>query len=263
MPKDTSNLIADHESWFSRRLADLLAEDGWLNLTDRIDLAHGRASLGSDTANAIVLSTGPGHLGHLVVSPDGSHHLEADAKVHKFIPRTTDGNPMLRHGDLLLEVMTVEGAPALRVRSLSLPRKSVEIPRYPFDQAWQIEADWVQLPAAEAKSIDLIGGYKATVNVSNRADFLFDGKPVSLKPTHWKAGKPMFVVRDQTSGKETYGASRFLIGEVSADKVMLDFNRAHNPPCAFTEFAVCPLPPPENILPFAIRAGEKLPVYHK
>jgi uncharacterized protein (DUF1684 family) len=70
----------------------------------------------------------------------------------------------------------------------------------------------------------------------------------------------MFVIRDKTSGRETYAASRFLIGEdVTDTTITLDFNRAHNPPCAFTEFAICPLPPRENILPFALRAGEMAP----
>jgi uncharacterized protein (DUF1684 family) len=67
-----------------------------------------------------------------------------------------------------------------------------------------------------------------------------------------------FVFRDRTSGKETYGAGRFLKANPAAGGCMtLDFNRACNPPCAFTPFATCPLPPPENWLPFAVPAGEK------
>ena len=70
----------------------------------------------------------------------------------------------------------------------------------------------------------------------------------------------MFVIRDATSGRETYGASRFLIGEdMTDDEITLDFNRLHNPPCAFTPFAICPLPPRQNILPFAVTAGELAP----
>ena len=69
----------------------------------------------------------------------------------------------------------------------------------------------------------------------------------------------MFVIRDQTSGKQTFPASRFLIATPDGDHITLDFNRAHNPPCAFTDFAICPLPPRENILPFAVTAGERTP----
>ena len=69
-----------------------------------------------------------------------------------------------------------------------------------------------------------------------------------------------FVFRDRSSGRETYGAGRFLKAPIGSDgKVVLDFNRAYSPPCAFTPFATCPLPPPENWLPVAVTAGEKKP----
>ena len=70
----------------------------------------------------------------------------------------------------------------------------------------------------------------------------------------------MFVIRDATSGRQTYAASRFLIGDDVADgQITLDFNRAFSPPCAFSDFAICPLPPRSNILPFAVMAGEMWP----
>ncbi len=105
-------------------------------------------------------------------------------------------------------------------------------------------------------------GARDRVRITHQARFTHDGQPVTLLPTHEKSGKPMFVIRDQTAGAETYGAARFLIGEVQGDKVVLDFNKAFNPPCAYTEFAVCPLPPRQNIMPFAIRAGEMKPAGH-
>ena len=97
------------------------------------------------------------------------------------------------------------------------------------------------------------------VNLTHRADFSHEGHDITLLATHWKAGLPMFVIRDQTSGKQTFPASRFLIAKPDGDHITLDFNRAHNPPCAFTDFAICPLPPRENILPFAVTAGERTP----
>ncbi|HYN00995.1 MAG TPA: DUF1684 domain-containing protein, partial [Vicinamibacteria bacterium] len=66
-----------------------------------------------------------------------------------------------------------------------------------------------------------------------------------------------FILRDQTSGKETYGAGRFLYADLpKAGKVVLDFNKAYNPPCAFTPYATCPLPPPQNWMPVRVEAGE-------
>ncbi len=87
--------------------------------------------------------------------------------------------------------------------------------------------------------------------------FQKDGREFRLEPM-LDEGKLFFVLRDQTSGKTTYGASRFLYTEPAKDGlVLLDFNKAENPPCAFTAYATCPLPPPQNRLALAITAGEK------
>jgi uncharacterized protein (DUF1684 family) len=94
--------------------------------------------------------------------------------------------------------------------------------------------------------------------------FVVDGKPCSLEPTQEKPGAELaFVFKDLTSRTDTYGAGRFLSAEAPREgKVVLDFNRAYNPPCAFTEYATCPLPRPENLLSVRIEAGEKRPAGH-
>jgi uncharacterized protein (DUF1684 family) len=102
-------------------------------------------------------------------------------------------------------------------------------------------------------------GSSAAVTLTHRASFSHQGKTVTLTPTHWKSGQPMFVFRDATAG-ETYPACRFLMGEDAGNgEITLDFNRAFTPPCGFTDYAICPLPPPGNILPFRIAAGELAP----
>lgn len=240
-----------HQDWQAERLAALTAEDGWLNLTDRAEIPPGPQTVGSAADNALVLSCGPAHLG-VVEATATAASLNGEPFLAK------GGNPMLRVDGLLLELHTVEGQPALRVRDLSLKR-DVKIASYPYDPAWNILARWEALPAPVAQSVDQKGAGPTEVRLTHRAHFTHDGHEVTLLATHWKAAKPMFVIRDQTSGPETYAASRFLIGEPEGDLVRLDFNRAHNPPCAFTDFAICPLPPRENRLPFAIRAGELKP----
>ncbi len=249
------------EDWAAARLAALKAEDGWLHLTDRIDLAPGAYSLGRGAECAVQIHAGPDRLGRLTLAPDGSATLETGAGPLPFVA-APGGNPLLRTDGLLLEIMTVEGQAALRVRDLTLPgRLSLAgIPRFPTDPAWRIEAAWEPLATPETLGIGLVTGVQSQVTVTHRARFAHDGREVVLTPTHRKGGAPMFVIRDQTSGRETYGASRFLIGEVQGDRVVLDFNTAFNPPCAFSDFAVCPLPPRGNILPFPIRAGERWPL---
>ena len=103
-----------------------------------------------------------------------------------------------------------------------------------------------------------VTGELKAVSVTGKAIFTVDGQKVELLPMSISEREVFFVFRDRTSGRESYGAGRFLKAEPPANgKIYLDFNRAFNPPCAFTAFATCPLPPPENWLPFAVPAGEK------
>ncbi len=246
---------ASHQAWAAARLAALRAEDGWLNLTDRVEIPPGPHSLGAASDNDLILSVGPSHLG-VIEATATTARLTVSGEVRDF--RAEGGNPMLRVAGLLLELHTVEGQPALRVRDPGL-KPEVVLTSYPYDPAWVIAARWEALAAPQAQAVEQKGAGPTEVSLTHRAHFRHAGVEVTLLATHWKGGAPMFVIRDATSGPETYAASRFLIGEVAGDTVTLDFNRAHNPPCAFTDFAICPLPPKENRLPFAIRAGERKP----
>ena len=95
-------------------------------------------------------------------------------------------------------------------------------------------------------------------------EFELDGARLSLEPFVDEAGQTdLFIIfKDRTSGRETYGAGRFLSAVLEGERVGLDFNKAYNPPCAFTPFATCPLPPARNRLDAAIRAGEKDGSHH-
>ena len=240
------------------RLAALEAEDGWLNLCDRVEIPPGPQSVGSDESCTIRLSGGAAHLGTLIPGKDG-FQFAADGDPPQPFTAKPDTPPQLRVPPFLLEIHTVDGQPALRVRDLTLPRKA-NLRYFPDDPSWVIRARWQALETPIAQPIDQKGGATTTVSLTHTAHFTHDGHAVTLLATHWKAGKPMFVLRDQTAGKETYAASRFLIGEDPADGyITLDFNRAFTPPCGFTDFAICPLPPKENILPFRIAAGELFP----
>jgi len=248
----------DLTQWKAKRLAALTAADGWLNLTDRVDIPNGPQRVGRAPDNDLVLSVGPDHLGVLELTPTGARFAPLGQAAADFGP-APGGFPQVAAGPLLLELHTVDGIPALRVRDLTAPRE-VELRYFPQAPDWVIRARWERLDRPEAATIGQRGGGDTHVTLTHVARFTHQGHDIALVPTHWKAGQPMFVIRDATSGQETYAASRFLMGEdMTDDAITLDFNRAFTPPCGFTPFAICPLPPRQNILPFAVRAGELLP----
>lgn len=240
--------------WRAARLAALTAPDGWLNLVARIDLAPGRFLVGA--GQEVQLPSGPDLLGTLEITASGVTFARPGEAPQPFLP-VPDAFPQLQVDPFLLEIHTVDGAPALRVRDLTLT-PTVTLRSFPDDNDWTVRAKWESF-APEAAEVAMKDGSKAAVTLTHRATFQHRGKTVTLTPTHWKSGKPMFVFRDATAG-ETYPACRFLFGEDMSDtEITLDFNRAISPPCAFTDFAICPLPPPGNILPFRIEAGELSP----
>ncbi|WP_343116980.1 DUF1684 domain-containing protein [Ostreiculturibacter nitratireducens] len=250
------------EDWRAARLAALKADDGWLNLTDRIEITPGRHSVGTGPENDLRISAGPAHLGTLILTRAGVASFRLPGGEEEDFGPRPDAPPRLVVDSVLLEIHRVEGHPALRVRDLrSRARESFAgLRHFPPDPAWVIRADWIELDKPAMADVALVDGRSEKVQLTHSASFLHEGQRVTLIPTHWKGGKPMFVIRDATSGKDTYGAARFLIGEdIGGGKITLDFNKAHNPPCAFTDLAVCPLPPPQNILPFPVRAGELKP----
>jgi uncharacterized protein len=247
--------MQDLTDWRAARLAALTAEDGWLNLTDRVDIPPGPQRVGAGPQNDLVLSVGPAFLGVLCMTESGAEFTVPGQTAQPFMP-AAGGFAQLRVPPLLLELHVVDGTPALRVRDLTAPRV-IELNYFPQDPDWVIRARWDRLSTTKVITIGQRGGADTEVGLTHVARFSYAGQEVALVPTHWKSGKPMFVLRDGTSGKETYGASRFLIGEDMTDsEITLDFNRAFTPPCGFTAHAICPLPPRQNILTFAVRAGE-------
>ena len=245
----------DLDTWKAARKATLEAEDGWLNLIARIDLPYGEHSLGSAPDCALKVPYGPEHLGIITHGPDGAAFTAPGGTAQPFEP-APGGFPQLRVPPFLLELHDPGDLPALRVRDLAMPRDAA-LAYFPFEPAWVIEAEWVEMDAPQQIGIGQSGAADTSVTLTHEARFQHQGQSVQLVPTHWKAGKPMFVIRDATSGIQTYAASRFLIPEPARDgTITLDFNRLHNPPCAFTDHAICPLPPRSNVLPFAVTAGE-------
>lgn len=249
------------QAWQNDRLCALKAEMGWLHVIAREVLAQGDWRFGSAPDNDIVLPEGPAHAG--VVSFDGRAIKVTDPAGNNLpLEDHSPYPPRLRIADLLIEFPRLEHETAMRVRDLADPRRQSfdGLRYYPFDMAWVVRADWRPFATPRHQEIDTVAGIATSTAVTHEAVFTYLGAEVRLLATHGGPDQPMFVLRDKTAGDTTYGAARFLFGSaISEGKITLDFNRAFTPPCGFTDFATCPLPPPQNRLPFRIEAGEMTP----
>lgn len=258
---------AELDAWKLKRLAALKAPNGWLNIIGRTWLAPGTVTVGSDPQSGIVLSAGPATLGTLTQHENGEvDFVPADGSSTVHLKPNKQLPPHFVLQGLYVEVTTLNGVNALRVRDTNstAPDELEELRYFPTDPAWRIEAKWVPYEAPRGVTVNTTKDIETDVEVTHKAVFEKGGKTWELIATHGTPESPQFVIRDLTSRDDTYPASRFLFGEnVTDTTITLDFNKAINPPCAFTDYAVCPLPPAENVLPIRIEAGEKrLSVLH-
>ncbi|KKB80315.1 hypothetical protein VW35_07905 [Devosia soli] len=255
-----TDYATEYAEWQAKRLAALKAPNGWLNIIARVWLAEGTVAVGSAADNDIILSSGPSHIGSLTQDADGQVTYTPEDGAPQVLELSKYNPPRFTAGNLLLEVTTLNGENALRVRDTTsdAPEKLQPLEYFPLDPTWRIVADWVELETAKGLTIDTSKSIPTDVEATHKAVFTRDGVTYELLATHGTPEAPQFVIRDQTSKDSTYAACRFVFGEDVTDKtIVLDFNKAINPPCAFTEHAVCPLPPAENVLPIRIEAGEK------
>ncbi|MBN8946418.1 DUF1684 domain-containing protein [Rhodanobacter sp. FW102-FHT14D06] len=281
VPSPSATYTQQIEQWRAARVARLTAPTGWLSLIGLEWLNEGANRVGSAADNDIVLKAGPAHLGTVTLAPDGGLHLALDpasgatvdgkavteAALVDDMHAAADADPTtVRFGKASFYVIERDGRKALRVKDEDAEsrRHFLGIDYFPIDDAWRIEADWVPFTPPHDLAMGSVIGTIDTVKVPGKAVFRRDGHTFELLPYQEEPGGELFfVLADRTSGKETYGAARFLYAALPAGgldhpgKVVLDFNKAYNPPCAFTSFATCPLAPPENRLDVAITAGEK------
>jgi uncharacterized protein (DUF1684 family) len=254
------------------RLQRLTKPDGWLTLIGLHFLRAGNNSIGSASDNSIVLAKAPAHLGTVTLDADGTAYVSLNPGAEALV----DGREVLRAkledggersptqvtcGTLSFFLIDRGGRKALRVKDSESKRRTefVGLDYFPIDPTWRIEAQWVDFERPREIMIANILGQESPALIPGKAVFMRDGRTFELLPLVEGTDEPLFfVISDLTSGKETYAAARFVYAEPPHNgKLVLDFNKAVNPPCAFTPFATCPLPPKENRLPIAVTAGEK------
>ncbi len=272
----------ENSAWRTQHTTDLLKPDGWLSLVGLEWLQPGDNSVGSAAGNKIHLAAGPAHLAVLRLegeaitlnppeggfppdflvagSPAISQTLRAEANNDKVSPRLTVGT-------LNMYVIRREARFALRIKDSRSPAITGfhELRWYPADPAYRVTAKWTPYSPQKTITLATLVGTNYDQPVPGTAEFTLAGKTFRLEPVleDPAVAKLFFILRDTTSKTTTYGACRFLYtgfptnGLDKPGELVLDFNRLENPPCAYTPYSTCPLPPPGNRLRIALPVGEK------
>ncbi len=270
--KPTAEYTKQIETWRAQRVERLKAPNGWLSLIGLHWLKDGRNSVGSAKDNDVVLAKGPAHLGAVTVK-DGKATIELDAKAGatidgkkaksaELLDDSHEKPTTIAFGTASFYLVDRSGKKGLRVKDSAAETRThfLGIDNYPIDASWRVEAKWEPFTPAHSLDIPTVLGTVDKMPVPGKAVFTRDGKTYELLPVLEEpdAKEVWFIFADRSSGKETYGSGRFLYADMPKDgRIVIDFNKAYNPPCAFTPYATCPLAPPENRLDLSVTAGEK------
>lgn len=266
--------------WRKTRFERLRKPDGWLTLVGLGWLKTGDNAVGSDPKSAVVLPAGkaPEKLGVLRLSGSGENRqltfvaAEGAEVTHQGAPVAklalvsdadagAAGPTMLQHGSLSFYAIRRGDRLGVRVkdRDAATLKAFHGLEYFPLDRSSRVEGRFEA--AAEVKEVPIPNalGFDEPILSPGHVVFTLDGKEHRLLALDDTGDGRLFLVfGDKTNGRETYGGGRFLYTDPpQAGKVSIDFNLAYNPPCVFTPFATCPLPPRENRLPIRIEAGEK------
>lgn len=274
---------ADLLEWRSQRAAELQAPEGWLSLIGLEWLKEGDNNVGSATDNRIRIAKAPAHLavvrlenGNLrLLSPQGGFPKDLIVDDHSPEEQTLnadDAAPPSKPSELKIGTLTIvlihrDQRIALRIKDLDAPTRAGfhGLRWYAPDTKYRVHAKWIPYNPPKTLDIPTILGTVDQLPAPGAAEFTLDGKVLRLEPVleDPDAKVLFFILRDETSKTTTYGAGRFLYtdlpdhGVSQPGELWLDFNELINPPCAFTPYATCPLPPAQNRLTIAIPAGER------
>lgn len=262
---------ASFEQWKQEQVDDL--KKNWLTLAGLFWLKPGANSFGSDQKNSVVLPEGT------AAAQAGSFELQGDVVTVKFLPGVQakiDGpsqnngqlwpNPpggaaVVELGSLRMFVIKRGERIGIRVRDLnSAAARNYAGPIFfPLNMDFRVTAKWIAGDGKKTIDVPNVLGDVTPTPISGVAEFTMNGQKVSLTDLGGNPAKGLFFVfNDLTSKTDTYPGGRFLETDpVVNGTVVLDFNRAYNPPCAVTPYATCPLAPKDNRLAVAIPAGEK------
>jgi hypothetical protein len=262
----------DYQTWKNNRLKGLQQPHSWLSLVGLEWLKKGENSMGAADDNDIKLSHGPDYMGVFTLSNNGQLTFTANsesevlANEQKIVDKITvyadtheQGATVFTADTFLFYVVEREKL-ALRIKDSEAKTRTEfkGLSYFPEDEKFRIDATFV--PYVPAKIIPTVNvlGILSHEESPGRLEFSIDGKPYSLDALNSEDAYYM-IFADRTNGKTTYGPGRFVYtdGKVNEQGIVtIDFNKSYNPPCAFTAYSTCTLPPLQNRLNTAIVAGE-------
>lgn len=268
------NYQQELDEWKAERLESLTHPTGWMRLAGMYWLEEGESSFGSGSDQDVQFPDGtiPSHTGTFI-----SRDSTVTMKVAEDISITQDGEPVqetiifdgeeaphLEHGSLEWLVIERDGLVGIRLYNKENEKvdKFTGFDTYPVDQKWHLRARFI--PNNENTTIPIVNilGQQTDAISPGILEFMIDGEIYTLDTL--EGSTRMFVILgDATNRTETYQAGRYMYidyPEEGSDYTVIDFNKAYNPPCAYSTFTTCQLPPPQNRLPVEVTAGEKRPV---
>lgn len=268
---DEAAYVESIETWQQQRLERLKNKDGWLTLAGLFWLEEGENSFGSDPENDIVFPEKADAFSGTLVLMDDMVSLKVNEGIEitvndslitemNLIDDHAENTTRLQQGDLAWYIVKRGDRYGIRLRDHKHPRLNEldHIPSYPIQTDYVVEAILDPFDSPKTMTVATpLEGYTESYECPGILRFRIKGRDLELHP--FTSGNGYFlVIADETTGLDTYGAGRFMYATPdSTGRIVLDFNKAYNPPCAFSPFATCPMPPRENFMPAAIEAGEK------
>ena len=275
--------IEAHEEWKKTRIEEMRGEESsWLNLAGLFWLEEGISTFGSGGSNDFVLTEGdaPAQVGRFIREADIIYFEPADGAgvssenglatsritmKDDMGSESTDAT-VLSLGSLKWWIISRDGMLGVRVRNMESPawKAFEDIERYDFDRDWKIAAQFLPFEEPRPMEYPTVLGTMRTEEAPGVLVFNLHGQQFEMVPFERSEGTRLFLVfGDETNGASTYSGGRFLYVDWPSEsgRATIDFNRAYNPPCAFSDYSTCPQPLPQNRLPVEILAGER--VYSK
>jgi len=262
---------AEIHQWQRHHEANLKADDGWLTVVGLVWLKEGENTVGTDRSSNVVLPQGSAplragffefHNGTTSFQPAAGTNWTLNGQpISSRVPLRADssGSPDgLRLNDLTLFVIQRGNRFGIRVKNKNSEQRRTftGLKYFAVNNAYHVVAKFVPYDPPKKIAVPNILGDTEQEPSPGYVEFMLNGRKCRLDPV-LEGDLLFFIFRDLTSGRETYPSGRFLFAAMPKNgEVALDFNKAVNPPCAFTPFATCPLPPKQNHLPIRVEAGE-------